>query len=69
VGVEWASSHHRGLSRAMALHVAKSVGKPLRFRTFLGVRPKFIFGDPIDFGCATQPVRICRGTLMGMRGT
>jgi hypothetical protein len=25
VGVEWVSSRHRGLSRAMALHVVKSV--------------------------------------------
>jgi hypothetical protein len=31
VGVEWVSSRHRGLSRAMALHVAKSVGRSLPF--------------------------------------
>jgi hypothetical protein len=35
VGVEWISSRNRGLSRAMALHVTKSVGRSLRFSAFL----------------------------------
>ena len=35
VGVEWVSSRYRGLSRAMALHVTKSVGRSLRFSAFL----------------------------------
>ena len=69
-GVEWVSSRHRGLSRARALHAAKSVGRWLRFRAFLSVRPKFISGHPIGRGCATQPVSSCRGArLMGMRAT
>ena len=38
LGVEWVSSRHRGLSRAMALHVAKSVGRSLRFSAFLSVK-------------------------------
>jgi hypothetical protein len=42
VGVEWANSRHRGLSRAMVLHVTKSVGRSLHFSAFLSVRPKFI---------------------------
>ena len=42
VGGGWISSRHRGLSRAMALYVAKSVGRSLRFSPFLSVRPKFI---------------------------
>jgi hypothetical protein len=66
--VEWVSSRHLGLSRAMALHVTKSVGRSLRFSAFLGVRPKFISGHPVGRGCAIQPVSSCRGTrLMGMR--
>ena len=69
-GVEWVSSRHRGLSRARALHAAKSVGRCLRFRAFLSVRPKFISGRPIGRGCATRPVSSCRGArLMGMRAT
>jgi hypothetical protein len=36
VGVERVSSRHRGLSRAMALHVAKSVRRPLRFSALRG---------------------------------
>jgi hypothetical protein len=35
VGVEWVSSRHRGLSRAMALHVAKFVGEVVAFQRFL----------------------------------
>jgi hypothetical protein len=70
VCVEWVSSRHRGLSRAMALHVAKSLGRSVRFSAFLSVRPKFISGHPIGRGCATQPVSNCRGTrFMGMRAT
>jgi hypothetical protein len=68
VGAVWASSHHRNLSRAMALHVAKSTGRSLRFRAFFSVRPKFISGNPIGRGCATKPVSSCRGArLMGVR--
>jgi hypothetical protein len=37
VGVEWVSSRHHGLSRAMALYVTKSVGRSLRFIAFLSV--------------------------------
>ena len=70
MGVEWVSSRNRGLSRAMALHVAKSVGRPLRFSAFLSGRPKFISGNPIGRGCATQPVSSCHGArFMGMRAT
>jgi hypothetical protein len=47
VGVERVSSRHRGLSRAIALHVAKSVGRPLRYSAILSVRPKLIPGRPI----------------------
>jgi hypothetical protein len=70
VGVGWVSSRHRGLSRALALHFAKSVGRSLRFSAFLSVRPKYISGHPIGRGCATQPVSSCRGAwFMGMRAT
>jgi hypothetical protein len=52
----------------MALHVAKSVERSLRFSAFLSVRPKFISWHPIGCGCATQPVNSCRGArFMGMR--
>ena len=47
VGVEWVSRRHRGLSRAMALHVTKSVGRSLRFSAFLSMRPKFVSGSPL----------------------
>ena len=57
VGAEWANSRHCGLSRAMALHVEKSVEKPLRFSAFLSVRPKFVSGHPTG------------KSLMGMRAT
>jgi hypothetical protein len=68
VGVEWVNSRRRGLSRAMALYVAKTVGRLVRFNTFLSVRPKFISGNPIGRGCATQPMSSCRGALlMSMR--
>jgi hypothetical protein len=68
VGVEWASCRNRGMSRAKALQVAKSVRRSLRFSAFLGVRPKFIFGHLIGRVCTTQPVSSCRGAqLMGMR--
>jgi hypothetical protein len=67
-GVEWISRRHRGPSRAMALHVAKSVGRSLRFRAFLSARPKYISGHPIGRKCATKPVSSCRGArIMGMR--
>jgi hypothetical protein len=70
VGVEWVSSRHRGQSRTMALHVAKSMGRSFRFSAFLGVRPKFISGHPIGRECATQSVSSCRGTrLIGMLAT
>ena len=49
-GVQWVSSRHRGLSRAKALHAAKSVGRWLRFRAFLSVRPKFISGTQSAVG-------------------
>ena len=39
MGIEWISSRYRGLSWAMALHVTKSVGRPLRFSAFLSARP------------------------------
>jgi len=41
VGVEWVNSRYNGLSRAMALHVAKSVSCSLRFcrNKFLGTQP------------------------------
>ena len=68
VSVEWISSRHRGLWRAMVLHVAKSVGRSLHFSAFLSARPKFISGNPIGCGCATQPVSSCCGArLMGVR--
>jgi hypothetical protein len=47
VNVESVSSRHRGSPRAIALHVAKSVKKLLRFSTFLSMRPKFISGNLI----------------------
>jgi hypothetical protein len=63
VSVEWVSSRHRGLSRAMALHVAKSA-----FQSFLERAGKIHPLDSIDRGCAAQPVNSCRGArLMGMR--
>ena len=34
-GVEWVSSRHRGLSRARALHAAKSGWKVIAFQGFL----------------------------------
>ena len=61
--VEWANSRRRGLSRAKALHITKSVERPLRFSAFFGVRPKLIPGHSFGRGCATQPVRSCRGAL------
>jgi hypothetical protein len=51
VGVERVSSRHRGLLRAMVLHVAKSVGRSLRFSAFLSVLPKFLSGHRI---CKSQ---------------
>jgi hypothetical protein len=39
VGVEWVSSRHHGLSRAMALHVSMSVGRSLSFSAFLSLDP------------------------------
>jgi hypothetical protein len=59
VGIKWASSRHRGLSRAMVLDVTKSVGRSLRFSAFLGVRLKFFSGHLIGRGCATQPGSSC----------
>ena len=70
VGAGWANSHHRDLSRVMALHVVNSLGRSLHLSAFLSVRPKFITWSPIGRGCATQPVCSCRGArLMGMRAT
>ena len=70
VGVEWASSRHRGLSRAMVLQVEKSVRRSLRLSAFLSAQPKFIAARPIGRGCAIQPVSSCRGArLMDMRDT
>ena len=46
-GVERVSSRNRGLSRAIALHVAKSVRRSLRYCAILSVRPKSISGRPI----------------------
>jgi hypothetical protein len=54
VGVEWVRSRHLGLSRAMALHIAKSVGRSLHFSAFLSLRAKFVSGHPIGRGCATH---------------
>jgi hypothetical protein len=54
VGVQLTSSRHRGLSRAMALRVAKLVGRSLRFCAFLCVRLKLMSGHPIGRGCVTH---------------
>ena len=70
VGVGWFSSRHHSLSREMEFYVAKSVGRPLRFRVSLSVRPKVISGHLIGRECATQPVSSCRGArIMGIRAT
>jgi hypothetical protein len=53
VGVKWVSSCHLGMSRAIAFHVSKSVGRSLRFSAILSARPKFISGNPIGRGCAS----------------
>ena len=55
VGVECVSSRHSGLSRAMVLHVAKSVGRPLRFSAFLGVLC-FIFISNFHNGAMITPI-------------
>ena len=46
VGVEWANSRHRGRSRAIALHVSKSMRKSLRFR-YLTVVPRLLPVAPL----------------------
>ena len=55
MGVEWANCRYHGLSHAMALLVARSVERSLRFSAFLGVRPKSSSGHPIGRDCTTQP--------------
>jgi hypothetical protein len=54
--VEGANSHHLDLSRAMAFHVAKSVGRSLRFSAFLSLQPEFISRYQVGRECATQLV-------------
>jgi hypothetical protein len=66
VGVEWTRSHHRGLSRAMALQVTKSVGRLLCFSAFLSVRPKLISGHPIGWVRHPTSESLSRARLMGM---
>jgi hypothetical protein len=51
VGMGLVNSSQRGMLRAMALHVKKSVGRSLRFNAFLSLRPNFISGYPIDRVC------------------
>jgi hypothetical protein len=64
VGVELVNSLHCGLSRAMALHVAKSVGRLWRFSAFLSARTKFMSESLIGRGCTTQPVSSYRGARL-----
>jgi hypothetical protein len=59
MGVELVSSRRRGLSRAMALYAAMSVGRSLLLSAFFSMRPKFISGHSTGRGCATQPVGSC----------
>jgi hypothetical protein len=46
MGVEWVSCRHRGLSRAMALHVAKFVGRSLRFSVFFVSAAEIYLWEP-----------------------
>jgi hypothetical protein len=65
VGVKRASSCQRGLSRAMVLHVTKSVVRPLRYSAFLSVRTKFIFGT--QSAVSAPPNRLVADAAPGSR--
>jgi hypothetical protein len=54
VDMKWYSSRHRFLLRAMALHVARTMGRSLRFSAFLSVRPKIISEHPNGRGCTFE---------------
>jgi hypothetical protein len=46
VSVKWVSSRHRGRSRAIALHVARSMRRSLSFR-YLIVVPRMLLAAPL----------------------
>ena len=68
VGVNWVSSRRRGLSRAMALHVANVCGEVVAFQRFLELAAEIHLGAPNWPWVRHLPVRNFSGArLMDMR--